>query len=157
MIAEITPISVTLGGFIDDQHQAAHAIDRDLSTLAGTFTGDGRGWMKFEFDKTYFINKVVFHYWFFNDWFDPAAKCVLSQAVFKDCVNNDNNVDVSVYQGEAEQKSCGTLQLTDGLEQSDQIYTLLCNVEGDIVKLSKNTGDIAFFEVVVISTGKNVF
>ena len=59
-------------------------------------------------------------------------------------------MDVSVYQGEVQQKSCGTLQLTYGLEQSDQIYTLLCNTEGDTVTLSKSTGNIAVFEVVVI-------
>ena len=69
-------------------------------------------------------------------------------------MDNDNNVDVSVYQGEVKQKSCGTLQLTYGLEQSDQIYTLICNTDGDTVKLSKSTGNIAVFEVVVIGTGK---
>ena len=67
-------------------------------------------------------------------------------------MDNGNNVDVSVYQGDVKQKSCGTLQLTYGLEQSDQIYKLLCNVEGDTVKLSKSTGDIAVTEVAVIST-----
>ena len=61
---------------------------------------------------------------------------------------------MSVYQGDVKQKSCGTLQLTYGLEQSDQIYTLLCNTKGDTVKLSKNIGSIAVFEVVVIGTGK---
>ena len=38
--------------------------------------------------------------------------------------------------------------------ESDQIYTLLCNTDGDTVKLSKNTGNIAVFEVVVIGTGE---
>ena len=68
----------------------------------------------------------------------------------------DNNVDVSVYQGDVKQKSCGTLQLTYGLEQSDQIYTLICNSGGDTVKLSKNKGNIVVYEVqvVVISSGK---
>ena len=60
---------------------------------------------------------------------------------------------MSVYQGEVKQKSCGTLQLTYGLEQADQIYTLICNTEGDNVKLSKSTGDIAVTEVATISTG----
>ena len=69
------------------------------------------------------------------------------------CVDDENNVDVSVYQGDVEKKSCGTLQLTYGLKQSDQIYTLICNAEGDTVKLSKDTGHIAVSEVVVISTG----
>ena len=70
-------------------------------------------------------------------------------------MDKDNNVDVSVYQGDVKQKSCGTLQLTYGLEQSDQIYTLLCNTEGDTVKLSKSTtGLIVVCEVVVTTTGK---
>ena len=69
-------------------------------------------------------------------------------------MDNENNVDVSVYQGEVKQKSCGTLQLTYGLDQSDQIYTLICNVHGDNVKLSKSNDEIAVFEVVVIGTGK---
>ena len=65
-------------------------------------------------------------------------------------------MDVSVYQGEVQQKSCGTLQLTYGLEQSDQIYTLICNTEGDTVTLSTSKGNIAVFEVVVIrSKGKH--
>ena len=69
---------------------------------------------------------------------------------FKECVDNDNNVDVSVYKGEVKQKSCGTLQLTYGLKQSDQIYTLVCDVEGDSVKLSKIGDDgIAVLDVAI--------
>ena len=68
-------------------------------------------------------------------------------------MNIVTNFDVSVYQGEVKQKSCGTLQLTYGLEQSDQIYTLICNTEGDTVKLTKSMGTIAVSEVATISTG----
>ena len=64
-------------------------------------------------------------------------------------MKSHNNVDVSVYQGEVKQKSCGTLQLTNGLEQADQIYTLSCDSEGDTVKLSKSIGNILVAEVVV--------
>jgi hypothetical protein len=73
---------------------------------------------------------------------------------FKSCVDNDNNVDVSVYQGEVKQKSCGTLQLTYGLDQSDQIYTLTCNAKGDNIKLSKTTGKIAVSEIAIVGSGK---
>ena len=69
----------------------------------------------------------------------------------------DNNVDVSVYQGEVKQKSCGTLHLTYGLKQSDQIYTMICNDRGDTVKLSKTTGTMAVFEVEVTSSGNFSF
>ena len=69
-------------------------------------------------------------------------------------MNNENNVDVSVYQGDVKQKSCGTLKLTYGLEQSDQIYTLLCNTRGDTVILSKKTGAISVLEVVITRLSK---
>ena len=61
-----------------------------------------------------------------------------------------------MYQGEVKQKECGTLQLTYGLEQSDQIYTLICKVEGDTVKLRKPSSEeeIRVFEAVVIGTLK---
>ena len=59
------------------------------------------------------------------------------------------NVDVSVYQGNIKQKSCGTLQPNYGLEQTDQIYTLICNAEGDSVKLRKSTGLLELSEIVV--------
>ena len=62
-----------------------------------------------------------------------------------------NNVDVSVYQGVVQEKSCGTLKLTDGLKQTDQIYTLVCGATGDNVKLSKTSNRIEVFEVVVLS------
>ena len=132
---------------------AAHAIDRDLSTVAITTTDNGAGWIKLEFDRSYSFHKVVIYYLFYTNWYDPAAFCVLSIDNFKDCVNSDTNVDVSVYKGEEHQKSCGTLQLTYGLEQSDQIYTLLCNTEGDMIKLSKTTGNIAVFEIVTTTSG----
>ena len=117
---------------------------------------NGACWIKLEFDKTYFVHKVVIYYWFYTNWYDPNSWCVRSEANFRACVDNDNNVDVSVYQGEVKQKSCGILKLTYGLEQSDQIYTLLCNAEGDNVKLSNDTGNIAVYEVAVTKRGKLV-
>ena len=69
-------------------------------------------------------------------------------------MDSNNNVDVSVYQGEVKQKSCGTLQQTYGLEQSDQIYTLICNAKGDSVKLSKDTGTITVYEVAISGAGE---
>ena len=94
------------------------------------------------------------HYMFYTNWYDPVNSCVQSKASFKRCVIDENNVDVAVYQGDVKQKSCGTLQLTYGLEQSDQIYTLLCNTEGDTVKLSKDKGRIVVYEIAVINVNK---
>ena len=140
---------------MDEVYGAAHAVDKDFSTAAITHTDDGAGWIKLEFDKTYLIHKVVIYYRFFTNWYHPSNWCPQSESNFRWCVDYDNNVDVSVYQGEELQKSCGTLQLSYGLEQSDQIYTLLCNTEGDTVKLSKSLGNIVVMEVAVTSTGKN--
>ena len=154
-IAEITPKSVTQGDAITtngEKHLATYAVDNDLSTSAATNT-DGAGWIKLEFDKTYFIHKVVIYYRFYTNWYDPSDKCVQSEADFRGCVDNDNNVDVSVYQGDEKQKSCGTLKLTDRLEQTNHVYKLLCNIKGDIVKLTKTSGVIIVYEVAVTTTG----
>ena len=151
---EITPTTVTVGKQYDTSGiwDAVHAADRDLSTTAAT--NSEPGWLKLEFDKSYFIHKVVVYYRFYTGWYYPVNYfCAKSVDNFKKCVEQGNNVDVSVYQGEVQQKSCGTLQLTYGLEQSDQIYTLLCNTEGDTLILSKNTGNIVVFEVAVTKTG----
>ena len=138
---EITPTKVT----------HSQATDKDLSTIVAI--GANR-FIQFEFDKPHFINTVIIYYWFYTDWIDPDTtfNCPKSENQFKYCVDNDNNVDVSVYQGVVKVKSCGTLQLTYGLKQSDQIYRLVCNAEGDTVKFSKSThGVIAVFEVVFVS------
>ena len=115
---------------------------------------NGETWLKIQFDKRYFIHKVVIYYIFYTNWYNPDGWCAQSETNFRGCVDSDNNVDVSVYQGEVKQKSCGTLQLTYGLEQSDQIYTLLCNDGGDNLMLSKSTGKMGVFEIAVIKTGK---
>ena len=147
---EITPARVTLGRMVDND-AAERAIDFDLSTPAGTRTDNRAGWINLEFDKTHFIEKIIVYYTFYTEWFNPSFFCAQSEDKFRSCVDNDNNVDVSVYQGDVKLKSCGTLQLTYGLEQSDQIYTLICKTKGDIVKLSKNTGVISVCEVVVVT------
>ena len=144
---EIIPTTRVTKGDGDGSNPAENAIDKDLSTLAATNTYNGAGWIKLEFDKTYFIHKVFIYCRFYTNWYDPSDGCTQSKANFKACVDNNNNVDVSVYQGDVKQKTCGTLQLTYGLEQSDQIYRLICNTEGDTVKLSKDTGKIAVYEV----------
>ena len=121
--------------------------------MSNTETDNGAAWLKLQFGKTYFIHKVIIYYRFYTNWYTPSDYCAESEANFDICVDGHNNVDVSVYQGEVKQKSCGTLQLTYGLEQSDQVYTLICNTEGDTVILSKSTGYVGAAEMAVISTG----
>ena len=153
-IAEITPTRVTQGATLDnnkEQYGAANAVDKDLSTKSGAQAS----WLKLELGKIHQVHMIRIYYTFYTNWYDPKRDdwCTKNVGNFKACVNSHNNVDVSVYQGEVKQKSCGTLQLTYGLEQSDQIYTLICNTEGDTVKLSKTTEWISVFEVAVIRTG----
>jgi len=120
--------------------------------MAGVHASNGRGWLRLRFDRPYFVVKILIYYRFYTNWFNPQEGCVKSEANFKSCIDNDGNVDVSVYQGEVQQKSCGTLQLTFGLEQSDQIYTLICNAVGDTVILNKEaSGNFAVSEVVVVT------
>ena len=156
--AEISPTVATQGDTFKNNEAffaAAHAVDGDLSTLAITNTDNGAGWIRLKFDKTY-IHKVVIYWRVYIKWYKSSNYCAESESNFKDCLDNENNVDVSVYQGDVKQKSCGTLQLTYGLEQSDQIYTLVCNTEGDAIKLSKDSdtgSQIVVSEVAITSTG----
>ena len=119
-------------------------------------TESGTAWLRIAFNKTYFIYKVVIYYSYYKKFrVDADVWCGRSLENFKFCVNRDSNVDVSVYQEEVKQKSCGTLQLSYGLERSDQIYEIVCNAEGNSVVLSKSTGTIIVFEVVITGTGNS--
>jgi hypothetical protein len=153
---EIDPTKVTQGKTLQNmerRYAAKHAVDKDLSTFSATQTDNRSGWLKLKLDRSYFIHKIIIYYRFYTNWYDPDEGCTKSVDKFKDCIDRCNNVDVSVYQGDVKQKSCGTLQLTYGLEQSDQIYELICNTEGDSVKLSKDTGNIAIYEIVIMGPG----
>jgi hypothetical protein len=152
-IAELKPKKVSQGTTSNDNEAkfgAANSVDKDLRSQSVA----PASWLKIEFGKTSYIHKVIIYYRFYTYWYGKGSGCALSVPNFKACVDRDNNVDVSVYQGDVKQKSCGTLKLTYGLEQSDQIYTLICNTEGDTVKLSKTTGNIAVFEIVITGPGK---
>ena len=93
-------------------------------------------------------------YRFYTNWYNSEDGCVQNVQDFKDCKSYDNNADVSVYKGDVKVKSCGTLTMTYGLEQSDQIYTLVCDAEGDNVKLSKDTsGNFGAWEFVIVGPG----
>ena len=158
--AEIASTSATQSRTYEDNEdccRADNAIDKDLSTGALTYDDGGAGWLKIELGKSYFIHKTVIYWMFFTNWYYSDHWCTQSEANFRACVDKHNNVlDVSVYQEEVHQKSCGILQLTYGLEQSDQIYTLLCMSQGDTVKLSKSEGHIIVFELAVTTTCKKI-
>ena len=71
---------------------------------------------------------------------------------FKSCADAETNVLVSVYQDSVKQKDCGTLLLTYGLDQSDQIYHINCGARGDMIKFSKTSINLIVFEVVTLGT-----
>ena len=127
------------------------AVDKKLDTRAAT--GGDSPWLKFEFDKVQKLYKIVIYFKFYTDWFMPNATCVSDENAWKTCVDKINNVNVAVYESGVLKKSCGTLQLTYGLEQSDQIYTLVCNDGGNELLLSKAFGDLKIWEIVVIGKG----
>ena len=110
--------------------------------------------MKLEFDKIYFIGKIIVYFAFYNNWFGDDDYWHENEEHFRQCVDHHNSVDVSVYQGDVKLEFCGTLKLTYGLEQSDQIYTLICNAAGDTVKFNKKSGAILVYEVVALNEPK---
>ena len=138
-------------------HDPKLATDKDLSLGTRIETVNGTAWLMLKFDEIHFIHKIVYYYRFYTDWFitkGNASWCTQEISNFKKCVDQNSNIDVSVYQGDVKQKSCGTLDLTYGLEKPDQIYTLGCNVEGDVVKFTKTTeAAIMAFEIVVTGKG----
>ena len=150
-VSEISPSTAKLDPDSDECNCAARSIDKDLSTVAFTSTKNGYGMLEIEYGRTFFLREVIVYYWFYDKWFKPNNGCFKSVANFKACVDIHSDVDVSVYQGEVKQKSCGTLQLTYGLEQSDQIYTLVCNAVGDKVRFTKTTFDYLTLSEVVVS------
>ena len=62
---------------------------------------------------------------------------------------------LSVYEGSLKHE-CGALQLSYGLEQSDQIYHIRCGAKGDMIKFSKTSGNLVIYEVVLAGTGKDM-
>ena len=146
--SEITP---TTAKFDSTECCAAFAIDKDLSTFTATNTIDGYGLLKIEYGRSYFFRKIIIYYIFFNNWFDPGLWCAQSAANFKACVDKHSDVDVSVYQGDVKQKSCGTFSPTYALDQSDQIYTLICYAVGDSLRFSKTSLDNLVVAEVVVS------
>ena len=160
-LAELTPIRVSQKPCCVDDDTYDHesdkydAIDKNLKTRAMARAGeDGPAWFRIEFDSPQFVHKIKFYNKFFTNWFRPDNRCVKCDEKWKMCIDGDTNIDISVYQGsDTETKSCGTLEFTYDLEQSGQIYTLICNAEGDSLVLSKTSGELKIYEIVVIGKG----
>ena len=118
--------------------------------------------MKLEFGRTYFIRAITIYDLFYTNWYDPNSWCMHGNSNYRACKDKNSNVDVAVYQGDEKQVDCGTLQITYGLEQADQIYSLACRAHGDTVLLTKSktstgAGEITIYEITVTAyTGNRV-
>ena len=128
-------------------------MDKDLYTSSLSHPLNGEVWLKLEFGRTYFIHSITIYQIFYTNWYDPTNWCAQNVDHYRKCKDTHNNVDVAVYQGDEKQGDCGTLQLTYGLEQEDQIFTFTCGAKGDTVLLSKTSGKIAVHEIAVTSAG----
>ena len=153
---EIIPIKATqektrIGSESDTKYAAEHAIDKDLSTKSIAENFDDECWLRLDLDGMFFIEKMIIYSRFYTNYFDQMM-CAQSVSNFQTCVDNVNNADVSVYVGEIRRKLCGTLQLTYGLDLADQIYTLVCEAEGDVVKFSRTTEKISVQEVILFGS-----
>lgn len=150
---ELSPLKVTQSkNFQNDQQlKATFATDRNLKTQSVAEPVNGEVWLKVEYGKSHFIHKIVIYQVFWSEFYDDNNWCVRSTDNYASCKDIHSNVDVSVYLGEEHQESCGTLQLTNELEQADQTYTFFCDVEGDSIRLSKKSKQMSIYEVVVTS------
>ena len=98
---------------------------------------------------------MTIYYRFYTDWWADAnigtGWCHKSVSNWNDCITEHSNVLVSVFSNGSSKKLCGTLHLSPGLTQNDQIYTILCHSEGDAVRLHKfsASGRIVFADIVV--------
>ena len=117
------------------------AIDKDLSTVvsAGTTSTDNDIWIRFDLSETHLIDKVVIYLNFFTGFYNNKnTGCMADETAFKNCKKTQEGLEVSVLQEGDKQKSCGTIELSLGLKQSDQIYTFDCaGTKGNAVMLTK--------------------
>ena len=135
---------------------AGLAFDKDLTTVAASIAGPETAdiWIKIKLRKSSYIQKVIIHLGFYKNWYDPTESCVQDVGKYEKCKDEQNNVNVEVFQGDTLEKSCGTLRVSYGQNQGNQIYSFFCNADGDTVLLSKSLGQIAASEIVVIGDGK---
>ena len=132
------------------------AIDKDLSTVESALTTslDSDIWIKFNLSETHFVDKVVIYLNFLTGFYNPNGGCMTSEDRFRECKQTQKGLEVSVFQADEEQKSCGTIELSLGLKQSDQIYTFDCaGAKGNAVILTKTPVDgntkLPLWEIVI--------
>ena len=142
------PVSISQKkGSKEEKEKAAFAVDKDLTT--GVVL---EGWLRLEFDRVYLIDTIIVYQLFYTDWFEPKDLCMMTVDMYRECLDSKSDVDIAVYKRNSigkEEEGCGTLEVTYGLKQEEQIYSFWCGKEGDTVVLTKGDGAISFYEIVV--------
>ena len=151
---ELFPTVVSCSGKTVGGKPLDTAIDRDLVTVVAALPALSSQdiWMRFELPKLSFVDKIVIYTVFWNDYY-VKGPCHDKIDKYKGCKRAQNGTEVSVYQGEVKRKSCGTLYTTEEVEQTDQIYTIYCQVKGIAVVLSTikdyNTFKLPVWEILI--------
>ena len=146
---EIVPMKAETKEDAAKEDTAKKLIDTNLFTRAILVKNDSTNssWIKISLDRPYFITKVVLYNKFFVDWYVPDDVCVVNTDHFKTCNSKIDGLKVTVSE-----KICATLQVfPTALDQKDQVYSLLCNVEGKEVLLSKTEeGKFSIRDVAIL-------
>ena len=152
---EIFPSAISSSMDTEDEKPLLDlAVDKDLSTVVfpGATSTDNDIWIRFDFHKTSFVEKVVIYLNFFTDFYYPDGSCMADEETYRNCKESQKGLEVSVLKKE-EHKSCGTIAVSLGLERSDQIYTFDCRAKGDAVVLTKTPIDMGtilpLWEIVI--------
>ena len=132
----------------------SNIIDRDLGTEAAAKAANGLLWIKLEFGSIRYITHITYYNFFFTDWFFPSDPCMGSLSRYYGCLADNSNIIIEIKSSGKLIQTCGTVELTNGPNQSDQIYSFKCIAYGDEVLVRKNgTSTIFLSEMVVDSIG----
>ena len=132
---------------------AAFFIYHDISTYSVALVSGESVWVDLNLGGLHYIHRVTIYYNFYTDWWPDSSSafnwCQESLSNWDGCTAANDNPHVSVFANGANQKLCGTLQISSGLTQKDHIYPFLCHIKGDVVRLHKSENSIVFAEAVV--------
>ena len=75
----------------------------------------GGGWFRLKLRKNAFIHKVVVYNMFYDDWFtsNPISYCFQNPNYYLNCLNNNDNVEISVMSGDNQRYAALYTILTD--------------------------------------------
>ena len=150
---QIYPTSVSVSKLWDSNRPATFFIDHDISTYSVALVSGESVWVDLNLGGLHYIHRVTIYYNFYTDWWPDSSSafnwCQESLSNWDGCTAANANPHVSVFANGANQKLCGTLQISSGLTQKDHIYTFLCHSKGDAVRMHKASRFILFADIIV--------